>query len=167
MPYYDMAKHIVNDEPLDDYDNKLFGMTEKQLAREVKKWRDKGAFDGVSANLPEPERSYELGNCVYVVQPRGRAGIFKIGVSRNLDKRISGMQTSIPEKLDVILQITGRDDIWHGFYPENLEKELHELFAEQRMEGEWFRLDDKNFHDELLYAVEIRFKVLKFTEPLF
>jgi T5orf172 domain len=70
---------------------------------------------------------------VYKTQPR--AGVYvigfgpyvKIGVTTNIDARMSGLQTPEPVKLYALL---------NGWAKE--ERALHTRFAEYRLQGEWF-----------------------------
>ena len=57
----------------------------------------------------------------------------KIGYTKNITKRLSQLQTSIPIKLEVLHLIDG--DI-------TLEKRLHVLFKDLRTQGEWFNFDN-------------------------
>jgi hypothetical protein len=58
----------------------------------------------------------------------------KIGTTNDIDKRLSGIQTSVPFDLKVILVIDGG--------PKE-EKKAHTAFEQQRKRGEWFVLDGK------------------------
>ena len=69
-----------------------------------------------------------FGNEVYFVQNTETKKI-KIGITKNLKSRLSALQTSTAEKLEVIGTMSGG---------EPLEKELHERFAADRLSGEWF-----------------------------
>lgn len=66
---------------------------------------------------------------VYVI---GYGPYIKIGISLNVDERISAIQTSAPEKLHLYAIIDG----WIFE-----EKSLHTRFSEYRLRGEWFRKD--------------------------
>lgn len=69
---------------------------------------------------------------IYFVQPEGR-DVVKIGVAREFENRIAALQTSSPERLNVLGVMFG-----HGFAEERL---LHSRFADKWINGEWFRLD--------------------------
>jgi len=60
---------------------------------------------------------------------RSAGGPIKIGVSNNVPKRLRGLQTSSPYKLELACTVVG------GAMQE---PEYHALFAEHRLEGEWF-----------------------------
>jgi len=58
-------------------------------------------------------------------------GLVKIGSSEHIHQRIGQLQTASPEPL-VCLGIC-----------DDLEAELHEKFADHRVRGEWFRLNEE------------------------
>lgn len=67
--------------------------------------------------------------CVYVVQLRDWDGPYKIGYSKNVNRRIHSIQTNHPEEIHLRRFIPGtRDD----------EAACHAIFAEHRLRGEWF-----------------------------
>lgn len=57
----------------------------------------------------------------------------KIGVTRNVDRRIAGLQTACPCELTIFAVIDG---------DKSTERALHSQFAEHRRHGEWFELSD-------------------------
>lgn len=69
-------------------------------------------------------------------------GLFKIGRSRNPKQRES---TLFSEKPSVRLILT---------LPVNKEKELHSLFSDKRVRGEWFSLDEKDISEISNYCTE-------------
>lgn len=69
---------------------------------------------------------------IYVFRMEG-TDLYKIGVtSTSVLDRLSACQTGNPLKLsiEVVLPVSSRDD----------ERDLHEMFSEHRLQGEWFRL---------------------------
>lgn len=74
---------------------------------------------------------------VYIVRCSA-SGLFKIGTSKNIQKRISQLQTSSPGTLDTIAIIPCE---------KSLEKKLHSMFSSRRVRGEWFDLSES----DLLY----------------
>lgn len=70
---------------------------------------------------------------VYVLQADDGPDLYKIGVSRNVNRRLTEIAAHLPWTLSVRLMIESDD-------PETLERELHHRFAEKRVNGEWFRL---------------------------
>ena len=60
----------------------------------------------------------------------------KLGFSKNPKRRLKQLQTANAEKL-MLLKVFPGD--------KKVEKELHDLLDEYRMEGEWFLYDDDIF----------------------
>lgn len=75
----------------------------------------------------KPATSREKQGWVYLITDGGWA--VKIGHARNPEKRLALLQTGTPEQLRILAVIDG---------PPRLERELHELFAGDRIRGEWF-----------------------------
>lgn len=84
-------------------------------------------------------------------------GIYKIGYSSNVQKRMENLQEGSPVKLTILHTIPVKSP---GLYTRNLEKTLHELFEKERLHGEWFKfskdqiefileLDKDNWKDKL------------------
>lgn len=75
---------------------------------------------------PEPEAQYD--GFVYFIEAEGSQRI-KIGYSKDPDGRIKSLQTGSPFPLKLLLAV-----------PANQEKEaeLHQQFADLRLDGEWF-----------------------------
>ena len=71
-------------------------------------------------------------------------GFYKIGIATNLRKRVSNIQTSNPFKVTLVAY-TKTENVFAD------ELELHELFKDKRVRGEWFKLND----DDLFYLREI------------
>lgn len=65
---------------------------------------------------------------------RDGLGHIKIGIARDLGKRIKALQTANPMKLEYFYGM----EVKSWFEAQCIEKELHELFREQRLQGEWF-----------------------------
>lgn len=55
----------------------------------------------------------------------------KIGLSQNVDKRLKALQTGNHEKLKILFSIPGNSAV---------ESNLHELFDDYRINGEWFKI---------------------------
>lgn len=79
---------------------------------------------------PPSPRKVESG---YVYLIRSEQGAYKIGKSKNAERRISAMGVKLPFPIEPI-QIIKTDDM------NNLEAQLHYKFIEKRIEGEWFNL---------------------------
>lgn len=74
----------------------------------------------------------QLWDCVYVIQCNE---FYKIGVARNLAKRLNEMQTGNPYELRVVLSIEVR-----GGSSFDTERFLHTKFQAYRVRREWFQL---------------------------
>lgn len=61
-------------------------------------------------------------------------GLYKIGLSKNTDGRLSDLSNATPYELTLIHKIECRDCF-------KIEKFFHEKFAHKRVKGEWFQLD--------------------------
>ena len=72
--------------------------------------------------------------CVYIVQPDGADGVFKIGMAQSLPSRMRSLQTGHYLKLRLIMAIYYRHN------PAKTEALLHKEFYSQRIRGEWFFL---------------------------
>ena len=91
--------------------------------------------DGPSSRWPIriPKDQLRLRNIgessVYFVQENS-SGAIKIGVAKNVNKRVQNMAVSTPHLLAVLAVIDG-DQV--------VEQTLHHRFARARIRGEWFR----------------------------
>jgi len=70
---------------------------------------------------------------IYIVQ-LGKGGPFKIGVARNIDTRVKALQTGSHEKLYLLASI----EYDTSGAAREMEKKLHDLYKNSRLEGEWF-----------------------------
>lgn len=77
------------------------------------------------------------GSLLYFVQT-GESGPIKIGISTlaNMKSRVTSLQTSNAEKINVLAVLIVAN-------PQYLEENLHNHLSEHRMNGEWFRPDDR------------------------
>lgn len=78
-----------------------------------------------TANLDD--RGVYRGSHVYFVE-NGR-GFVKIGWSEHLSRRVGALQTNSPERLRLVLAVPGG---------RQTERFLHGIFADYRVNGEWF-----------------------------
>ena len=79
---------------------------------------------------------------VYFIKACGPHPAVKIGVSDDVERRLSSLQTGNHLELRLLGRVKHHDAGW-------LERRLHEHFADLRLEGEWFRLDDHRIEDML------------------
>ena len=70
---------------------------------------------------------------VYFVQA-GSRGAIKIGIARNIKKRMDTMQTGNPFKLNLLAAIPCENRLQAQY----IESSLHRFFAKQKVRGEWF-----------------------------
>lgn len=78
---------------------------------------------------PEPARPIDRkGPVVYVVGEAG-SSVVKIGMTKNIRKRLGSIQTHYPRPLEVL---------WTHHGGIELEEFLHERFRRLRIHGEWF-----------------------------
>lgn len=61
-------------------------------------------------------------------------GYYKIGISKNPQKRIEQLQTGNSSELKII-------ETYKSEYYNKIEKALHRRFSHARINGEWFALD--------------------------
>lgn len=73
-------------------------------------------------------------NYVYFVRAE-TLRLIKIGIAKDLDSRISGLQTASPDRLALMGIIRPSED------PKYLEARLHNKFSDHRAHGEWFHPD--------------------------
>lgn len=78
--------------------------------------------------------------CVYFITD----GTFvKVGITHDLKKRLSNLQTSIPYDLVPICAIECKD----RFEMEGLEIKLHKQIKSKNIRGEWFSLNSKDIRE--------------------
>lgn len=78
-------------------------------------------------------RQYDGRNCIYFIgDPRRK--VVKIGLSNDVTRRITSIQTGYPYPLSILCVIPGDG---------KLEQELQRIFSPLRTNGEWFRYDGR------------------------
>lgn len=93
-----------------------------------KEWERAG-----SPTKGRPKQKRVVSGWVYILQ----AGPFyKIGKTKNVDRRIEQLATLPPFDIEIVHTIKTKD-------MGRLELELHERFADKRKHGEWFELDEE------------------------
>src|SRR4029077_13210159 len=75
-------------------------------------------------------------NYIYFIQAGDERGPIKIGFSADVEKRLASLRTGNHERLEVIAKIMTDS-------PAAVESRLHEQFADLRLEGEWFKFDER------------------------
>lgn len=81
----------------------------------------------------------ENGNMLYIIKDGGY-NYYKIGITNNLRKRFSTLQTGNPVKLRIYKTIQCKDR--HTL--EKIERLLHTKLAKKHIRGEWYILDRKD-----------------------
>jgi hypothetical protein len=75
----------------------------------------------------------EFKGWVYLI--RANKVFYKIGIARDVYKRIAQLQTGCPFEVTLVHLIPTT-------YPQRLEQGLHKIFEHKRLRGEWFALAD-------------------------
>ena len=78
----------------------------------------------------------------YLYLFRSRDGYYKIGISSNVESRLTSIRTSNHDHVEIVLARKVKDAL-------SLEQELHKKYAHRisRKEGEWFRLTSEEVID--------------------
>lgn len=74
-------------------------------------------------------------NVGYVYIIRSEVGLYKIGRTRKLERRLGQIRTFSPVPTEIYYSRHVRDSL-------DLEKILHKVFVKRREHGEWFRLGE-------------------------
>jgi len=72
---------------------------------------------------------------VYFIKNGSSGNKVKIGSAINIDNRVNSYQTAFHEKIFILGYIKAENYIF-------LEKDIHRLFSDSRIKGEWFEIDD-------------------------
>lgn len=94
---------------------------------------------------------------VYFIQDITHQGPIKIGVSRNVEKRLKSLQNASPLKLKCLGIIAGGRD---------LERTLHIRFAPSRLHGEWFSPEKKLLQYIRKYAISLNSSKLMYRPKI-
>lgn len=87
--------------------------------------------DRDSAKRPFPPPRCPAGPGIYVLKAGG--GLYKIGKTGNLQRRMKDYQTVIPSELLTLVAFLPTDNL-------RIESALHQCYANKRTDGEWFAL---------------------------
>ncbi len=81
---------------------------------------------------------------------------YKIGITKNIQKRIKEIQTGTPDKIYLI-------DSYESEYARQIEIALHNFFKSEHRNNEWFELSikDEIRFKELCILTENNLKILK------
>lgn len=101
------------------------------------------------AKEPAQQTPPTLEQYIYVVQADTA---FKIGISNNPQARIHTIRGCNPVEIEVVLLAKmpecSRETV------EQIEKELHTMFANKQIRGEWFRLEPEDIEQIKAYLAE-------------
>lgn len=100
-------------------------------------------------NSPNGDIASKESGYVYVL--RSASNHYKIGRARDVEKRVKGIQTSSPIKIDLIHYFSCKD-------AGKVERYLHRLFDDARIQGEWFVLDK----DQVSWLISLNEKSANF-----
>lgn len=91
----------------------------------------------------------------YVYLLYSEAGLYKIGVSNDVEKRMSTLRTGSGYQLTCLAYYKTKDK------PTTIERALHKLFAEFRVLGEWFDFPKDRFSIEKFESILERYSMIK------
>ncbi|MEL6612221.1 MAG: GIY-YIG nuclease family protein [Bacteroidota bacterium] len=90
---------------------------------------------------PPPEQVHQprgpVAGFVYLLS--ADSGLYKIGRTINLTKRVTHLAVKLPVRIELVHSIPSSDYVW-------AEETLHERFADKRDHGEWFALREGDVH---------------------
>lgn len=107
--------------------NKITSYSE--FCGDCRKLENKGKLSFLNKVIPKKQ----LSKFIYIIHA-SNTSTYKIGIAKDVEKRLKGLQTSNPNKLQVV----------NKFYFDNaskIESDLHEKFKDKRLNGEWFNLN--------------------------
>ena len=81
---------------------------------------------------------------VYLIQ-MGDTEYYKIGITKDLNKRLASLQTGNPLPLRVATTIQFYNELNNTHYAREMEKQYHKIFDYCRANGEWFKF---SFHEQ-------------------
>ena len=117
------------------YDNATEELSSNPMLDELlSAFRECATQKSKSISLSRASSSKPCSGYVYLL--RGQ-GYYKIGLTKNVDRRIGEISPTVPFETEIVC-IIATDDI-HG-----TEAELHNKFADKRVKGEWFELADED-----------------------
>lgn len=118
----------------------------KMLWETLSQYMELGAETINTLNREATEAYFDRPKTTSEQAPPRRAGFvyllecnckYKIGYAKNVQSRVSSMQSSSPDEITVVCTIPTAD-------MRELERLLHEKYAEKRLSGEWFALNSSD-----------------------
>ena len=73
---------------------------------------------------------------------------YKIGITKDIDARLSSMQSSLPFQLELEFAVLAENFLIK-------ERELHSKYANNRLNGEWFNFNDAELDDVKTDLIDI------------
>ena len=145
---YDIERlywYLSNDDgkwraPYEEAIPKLLGMTERMPSNRLAGKQDLQDAERLRIVIEKSQKrkagkkQRTRSGFVYVL--RG-AGYYKIGLSKNVDRRMEQIEPKLPFETELLCTIA-TDDM------HRLESELHKRFADKRASGEWFQLTEND-----------------------
>ena len=90
-------------------------------------------------------------------------GIYKIGVAKDVNRRVKQLQTGNPEEIQIL-------KTFHSQYPYKIESYLHRKYKRNNVLGECFYLSNKDINefDETCKMCETNFEIMEtWNNPYF
>lgn len=89
--------------------------------------------------IPKSENSisYHKKGIVYLIK-KSKSKLYKIGITRNISNRVSQLQSSSGEKMEVIFYHSDVENY------SDVELSIHNFFKNRRVLGEWFQLNNSD-----------------------
>lgn len=92
------------------------------------------SVEGEAPPVPSPQRPGRPG-WIYLL--RAENGLYKIGMAKELDRRVVQIGIQVPFSVELVHSVEVRDRVL-------TEALYHERFRNKRVKGEWFRLDEED-----------------------
>ena len=115
---------------------------QKAKAREEKLRNELEKLKKVVQRTSKNRGDSELASYVYLLKDLEHASAYKIGKTNNPHRRFKNFDTIWPFDYEVV-------HIIKSYNPYELEAGLHRKYADKRIRGEWFELDDDEI-DEIM-----------------
>lgn len=130
-------KMLTDEERMEKATEEMYKVARSLTVKDIEKIKQERAEEEKNkgwAYIPTAEKKpVEQNGYVYVIKMENS---YKIGISKTPKSRLQAF-TSLPYKVDTIMveKVIGYD---------KREKELHEHFADKRVRGEWFELNEED-----------------------
>jgi len=98
----------------------------------------------------QPAKRPSLGRGAYVYCIGGRNGPFKVGIARNVERRLRNLQNGNPRKLEIHRAFS----VANMVFAREIEAASHEAMAATRRAGEWFATTLENIEASIRTAAD-------------